>query len=119
MPYTEHPEFCLPERDRTIWRYIDFTKLVSLLEKQALFFARADLLAGVLAAVRGRNHERLAVDHEASVAEEAFVEDSVYSFAIVNRTIGFADHTGARGGHLRFRHWGTNSGQAPKDERKV
>src|ERR1022692_3637225 len=45
MPYTEHPEFCLPERDRTIWRYIDFTKLVSLLEKQALFFARADLLA--------------------------------------------------------------------------
>lgn len=33
-----------PPSDATLWRYMDFTKLLSLLEKQALFFVRADKL---------------------------------------------------------------------------
>jgi hypothetical protein len=37
--------FVPPEnRDVPIWRYMDFSKYVSLLDRQALFFARADLL---------------------------------------------------------------------------
>jgi hypothetical protein len=42
--------------------------------------------------------------HETGVAEESFVEDAVHSLAIVDSTIGFADHTGTRSGDLGFRH---------------
>ena len=42
--YEEHPVFNPPPDDAILWRYMDFTKFVSLLEKQALFFARADKL---------------------------------------------------------------------------
>ena len=42
--YKEHPVFNPPPSDAVLWRYMDFTKFVSLLEKQALFFARADRL---------------------------------------------------------------------------
>ena len=42
--YKEHPAFNPPPSDAVLWRYMDFTKFVSLLEKQALFFARADKL---------------------------------------------------------------------------
>ena len=34
----------IPPEDANLWRYMDFTKFVSLLDKQALFFARGDLL---------------------------------------------------------------------------
>src|SRR6266487_5894948 len=38
----DHPVFLPPENpDATIWRYIDFTKLVSLLDTERLFFAPA------------------------------------------------------------------------------
>ena len=42
--YKESP-YCdpLPD-DAVLWRYMDFTKFVSLLEKSSLFFARADKL---------------------------------------------------------------------------
>ena len=42
--YKEHPVFDPPSSDAVLWRYMDFTKFVSLLDKQALFFARADKL---------------------------------------------------------------------------
>ena len=42
--YEEHPNFEPPKDDAILWRYIDFTKFVSLLETQSLFFARADKL---------------------------------------------------------------------------
>lgn len=42
--YKEHPLFDLPSSDAVLWRYLSFTKFVSLLEKKALFFARADKL---------------------------------------------------------------------------
>jgi hypothetical protein len=43
--YEEHEVFDPPEDlDATIWRYVDFTKLVSLLDTKSLFFARADQL---------------------------------------------------------------------------
>ncbi|MCY4283979.1 MAG: DUF2971 domain-containing protein [Thiotrichales bacterium] len=42
--YEEHPICQPPPDDAILWRYMDFTKFVSLLESQALFFCRADLL---------------------------------------------------------------------------
>ncbi|MBA7507538.1 hypothetical protein ES706_06257 [subsurface metagenome] len=43
--YKEHPVFEKPENvNAKIWRYLDFTKFVSLLDKSALFFTRADKL---------------------------------------------------------------------------
>lgn len=44
--FKEHPVFTVScDEDARIWRYIDFTKLYSLLEKKALHFARCDLLS--------------------------------------------------------------------------
>lgn len=43
--YKEHLIFEKPiDVNTKIWRYLDFTKFVSLLDKQALFFARSDKL---------------------------------------------------------------------------
>lgn len=43
--YKEHPVFEKPaDENAKIWKYMDFTKFVSLLYKSALFFARADKL---------------------------------------------------------------------------
>ena len=42
---TKHPSFPQPEdKSIKIWRYIDFTKFVSVFENSALFFCRADKL---------------------------------------------------------------------------
>lgn len=41
----EHPVFPKLENENVkIWRYIDFTKFVSLLDTQSLFFSRSDKL---------------------------------------------------------------------------
>ncbi len=43
--YKEHPNLKKPKNlNAQLWRYMDFTKFVSLLDKQALFFSRADKL---------------------------------------------------------------------------
>ncbi len=42
--YREEPLLAHPPPDATLWRYMDFTKFVSILEKDALFFPRADKL---------------------------------------------------------------------------
>lgn len=45
MPAGSHPLFVAPSPANTrIWRYMDFTKYMWLLQKRALFFPRADLL---------------------------------------------------------------------------
>ena len=40
--YKEHHEFEDPDDGTIIWRYVDFTKFISYLEKNALFFVRSD-----------------------------------------------------------------------------
>ncbi|MGM3216748.1 hypothetical protein ACSQ5K_16440 [Pseudomonas sp. PhalM4] len=40
--YAEHPLFKSPGEDESLWRYMDFTKFVSLLEGGAIYFNRAD-----------------------------------------------------------------------------
>lgn len=43
--YNEHPTFQAPEdEDVKVWRYMDFTKFVSLLDKRSLYFCRVDKL---------------------------------------------------------------------------
>lgn len=42
--YSDHPHLWPPPDDTVLWRYMDFTRFVSLLEKEALFFCRPDLL---------------------------------------------------------------------------
>ncbi len=45
MMYKEHHLFKPPGNENSkIWRYMDFSKFVNLLDKQALFFCRADKL---------------------------------------------------------------------------
>ncbi|MFC2121630.1 hypothetical protein ACFLTI_08555 [Bacteroidota bacterium] len=42
--FKEHPIFLAPEDENIkIWRYIDFTKLVSLIDTKKLFFSRTDM----------------------------------------------------------------------------
>ncbi len=44
--YEEHPIFASPDaEDAKIWRYMDFTKFVSILDRQELFFVRLDRLS--------------------------------------------------------------------------
>lgn len=41
--YIEHPTFIQPEnKDVKVWRYMDFTKLISLIDSRRLFFTRVD-----------------------------------------------------------------------------
>ena len=40
--YQANPEFEQPNENERVWRYMDFTKLVSLLHSRTLYFARAD-----------------------------------------------------------------------------
>ena len=43
--YKEHPVFERPtDKNTKIWRYLDFTEFVSLIDKRALFFTRVDKL---------------------------------------------------------------------------
>ena len=42
--YNDDKRFSAPPGDAVLWRYISFTKFVSLLSRNALFFARADKL---------------------------------------------------------------------------
>lgn len=41
--YEEHPTFIQPENEGIkVWRYMDFTKFVSLIDSRSLYFTRAD-----------------------------------------------------------------------------
>jgi hypothetical protein len=40
--FIEHPIINTPSDNSTVWRYLDFTKFISLLDRSALFFCRAD-----------------------------------------------------------------------------
>jgi hypothetical protein len=48
MPVEDHPVFIPPDDpNEPIWRYMDFTKFVSLLDRQALFFPSMETLAQI------------------------------------------------------------------------
>ena len=42
MLHTQHPAFRYPDPKSSLWRYMDFTKFISLLETSQLYFNRCD-----------------------------------------------------------------------------
>lgn len=61
--YKDHPTFAQPnDETEKVWRYMDFPKLVSILDKSSLFFSRGDSFSDPfegsypLLNVLGRNH---------------------------------------------------------------
>lgn len=40
--YKEHQSYHTPEKELTVWRYLDFAKFVDLITSQKLFFCRSD-----------------------------------------------------------------------------
>jgi len=49
MPYSRHPACNIPDDlNQKLWRYLDFTKFVSMLEEKALFFPKLSSLSDPL-----------------------------------------------------------------------
>jgi hypothetical protein len=44
MPHVNNPQLAKPHEATRIWRYMDFTKLIWMLENKSLYFPRADRL---------------------------------------------------------------------------
>ncbi len=46
--HEKHPEFIAPQdENQKIWRFIDFTKFIDMLDKQSLYFCRVDFLGDI------------------------------------------------------------------------
>ena len=71
--YVEHPVFATPEEDAVLWRYMDFTKYVSLLQLSALHFARVDLLGDPFEGSRSRMNPLMRPAlYQNNIPDEAF-----------------------------------------------
>ena len=80
MPYKEHPVFQSPNNeDVKIWRYMDFAKFISLIDRRALFFYRADLMANRFDPQEAQ-YPRPIVNKLIESAIEHGVEDNLNSF---------------------------------------
>ena len=84
--YEEHPVFNPPPLNTVLWRYMDFTKYVSLLEKQALFFARADKLGDPFEGSYTKVNEALLPVHMRRILREDVSESRIKQL-----TSGWAD----------------------------
>jgi hypothetical protein len=42
MPYESHPQLTTPPDETALWRYLNFTKFIDLLERHVLWFARTN-----------------------------------------------------------------------------
>ena len=81
--YEEHPDLEKPaDENAAIWRYLDFTKFVSLLDRQALFFAQADTLPDPFEGSYPRENVRLRPE-----LHKHLPEDALRKFAFVSREI--------------------------------
>ena len=86
--YEEHPVFNSPPNDAVMWRYMDFTKFVSLLEKQALFFARADQLGDLFEGSLSKvNKDLLPLFMQRAYGEKKIPEGTLES-ALEQRAVG-------------------------------
>lgn len=70
----QESQFCKPPLDdAVIWRYMNFTKFVSLLDKSALFFARADKLGDPFeGSVSWLNKAMRPIVYKDKLSDEAF-----------------------------------------------
>lgn len=89
MAATDHPCFIAPgDKDIKIWRYMDFTKFVSLLETQCLYLSRADKFEdpfeGSLPVVNAafRSHHFSSAGFTAAILEKIAAESSLFTGAM-------------------------------------
>ena len=75
--HKEHEYLDIPPDDVVLWRYMDFTKFVSLLEKSALFFARADKLDDPF-----EGYWPISVDEEKLSSSDATILSNLYKAQI-------------------------------------
>lgn len=82
--YKKHDLFKSPPPKAALWRYIDFTKFVSLLDRSALFFVRADKLGDPFeGSYTKHNKEMRQQIYQGDIPEE--VLRSLYEFVRNNR----------------------------------
>jgi hypothetical protein len=82
--YAKYPQdgvFVLPAGDEVIWRYMDLAKFLSALDRESLFFCRADLLGDLFegsyprgAAVEAGLEQAIATSINAKNAVESIIE---------------------------------------------
>jgi hypothetical protein len=92
--YEEHPLFEKPDDENAaIWRYLDFTKFVSLLDRRALFFARADKMPDPFEGSSSKANVRLRPDvykdmpeksRDKMLAEWAYLSRESRRFTLLN-----------------------------------
>jgi hypothetical protein len=68
--YAEQPLFTPPADDTTLWRYMDFEKFVSLLERRTLYFARLTRLADPFEGLPVRRHMEIARHSPPGLSEQ-------------------------------------------------
>ncbi len=78
--YEQHPDFESPDEEDKIWRYMDFAKFVSLLEMNALFFARCDKVEDTYEGIYPRKESKEAfenrnasIEHSQQEQKEMFI----------------------------------------------
>ena len=87
--YKEHPNFTPPPPEAVLWRYMDFTKFVTLIDRKSLFFVRADKLGdpfeGSTSQINTTLHPHIYEDRDQS-ARQAIAENmkSLRRFMLVN-----------------------------------
>jgi hypothetical protein len=86
--YKEHPIFEKPENEKTkIWRFLDFTKFVSLLDKSALFFTRADRLGDPFEGSYSRANIKLRPEVWKGMPPDALNKISQFYKTLVKHTV--------------------------------
>lgn len=70
--YKEHKAFDTPEDDKKIWRYMDFTKFVDILDKSQLFFPTANKLGDPLEG----SYTKASIDYRNANIDNFFREET-------------------------------------------
>lgn len=84
MTYQRHPSFEEPEDSNAkIWRYLDLSKFLSMLEHNALYFCRVDLLGDPYEGSRPRGEEAFWKD---------LIERGEVNEEVAKHNISFADY---------------------------
>ena len=92
--HEKHPTFSEPDPNAIVWRYIDFPKLVSLLDKKALFFTKAsklfDPFEGTLPEFNKISRPSVHAEHKVKFRDDEsfnkFVHDMERTFRLLKPT---------------------------------
>jgi hypothetical protein len=80
MPSSQHPVFSWPsDTSVRIWRYMDFTKFVSMLESNSLFFTRADCFEDPFEGSYSKANENMRSRVYPDIPSEALAQMSEFS----------------------------------------